>query len=471
MKKVFGLFILCASLPVAFSSCGDDEEDKLLPPAHAASNLAFTDTDPERQKIGGALSWQLPDQETNIDGYVIYLGDSHTSKGEKLGEAGKSATSFDVPAGTAWKAYLLVVARNAAGESTNIAYVAVGDFDESDEPAPLLPQTSGVFILNRGNWNANNASLSYYNLLEKTMIPSVYKTVNGSDLGDSAEQMLIYGSKIYVTVTTSSRLVVLDETGKLLKELPASNDAAAPLSPRGLAAAGGKVYVSYYDGESVAALDTASLTIEKTTLVGRYPERLAVAGGKLYVANSGGGDYPNYGHTVSVVDLESFSVEKEIEVTINPVRLVADSQGDVYLISMGDYGAVPNTLQRIDGTTGEVSTLGNGSLFSLANDKLYVIDAPWGAASVGCKKYDLLTETVESENFLAETPAGGFTAISAIGVDPLTGKIYITDSGDYTSSGTLHVFSSDGRLETSVDTGGFDPNDIVFHVQWIAGWY
>lgn len=471
MKKVFGLFILCVSLPAAFTSCSDDEEDKLLPPAHAAHNLAFTDTDSEQWKIGGALSWQLPDRETNIDGYVIYLGDSHTSKDVKLGEAGKSATSFNIPAGTDWKAYLLVVARNAAGESTNIAYVAVADLDASDEPVPLLPQTVGVFILNRGNWNANNASISYYNLLERTMIPHVYKTVNGSDLGDSAEQMLVYGSKIYVSVTTSNRLVVLDETGKLLKDFQPADGQGAPQSPRGLAAGNGKVYVSYYDGHAVAALDTASLTLEQTASVGRYPERLAVAGGKLYVANSGGGDYPAYGHTVSVVDLESFSVEKEIEVAINPARLAADSQGDVYLISMGDYGATPNTVQRIDGATGEVSTLGVGSLFSLAGDKLYVIDAPWNAVSVGCRKYDLLTETLESENFLAETPAGGFTAISAIGVDPLTGKIYITDSGDYTSSGTLHIFSSDGRLETSVDTEGFDPHDVVFHVQWVAGWF
>ena len=465
MKKLFCLFTLSVSLSVTFTSCSDDgKDDDILTPAHAAHNLAFTDTDPGLQKIGGTLSWQLPEQETNIDAYTVYLSDSYTSKDTKLGEAAKGATSFAVPAGTPWKAYLLVVARNAAGESTNIAYVAVGDYDGS-EPQPPLPQTAGVFILNRGSWNANNASLSYYNIMERTMIPNVYKTVNGSDLGDSAEQMLIYGSKIYVTVTTSSRLVVLDQTGKLLKELPVTNDANAPLSPRGLAADKGKVYVSYYDGEAVAALDTASLTIEKTTLVGRYPERLAVAGGKLYVANSGGGDYPDYGHTVSVVDLESFSVEKEIDVVINPVRLAADSRGDVYLISMGDYGATPNKLQRIDGATGEVSTLGNGSLFSLANDKLYVIDAPWGATSVGCKKYDLLTETVESENFLAETPAGGFTAISAISVDPLTGKIYITDSGNYTSTGTLHIFSSDGKLETSVDTEGFDPNDITFHVQ------
>jgi hypothetical protein len=470
MKKFFYLLTVCVSLSVAFGSCNDDDtkDDNVLIPANAVSNLVFTDTDPNLQKIGGTLSWKLPAPEANIDHYVIYLSDSNTSKDTKLGEVAKGTSTFTVPAGTAYKSYLLVVARNTAGESANITSVAVVDFQES-EPQPELPKTVGVFILNRGNWNANNASLSYYNLLLNTMIPGVYKTVNGSDLGDSAEQMLIYGSKIYITVAFSSRLVVLDQTGKELESIPFYGDLNVPLSPRGLAAGNGKVYLSCYDGHAVASIDTATLTRDNMVSVGRYPERLAIAGSKLYVANSGGGDYPNYGHTVSVIDPESFTVEKEIDVEINPTRLLADSQGDVYLISMGDYGAVPNTLQRIDGATGEVSKLGNGSVFSLVNDKLYVIYAPYTppgeTANISFKKYDVLTETIESEGFITEVPEEGFTSISAISIDPISGKIYITDSGNYTTTGTLHIFSPDGKLETSMDTEGFDPNDIVFFIQ------
>jgi YVTN family beta-propeller protein len=466
MKKIFYVFTVCVSLSVAFSSCSDDDkENNLLPPAHAVGNLAFDDMDINELKIRGTLSWQLPAQENNIDGYVIYLGESNVSKDTKLGEVGKGVTSFDVPAGTPFNKYLLVIARNTAGESTNIASVAVEDLFALPQPAD--PQTVGVLILNRGAYKANNASLSYYNLLENVMITGVYRTVNGHDLGDSAEQMLIYGSKTYVTVTTSNRLVVLDDAGAELASISPTvdgpNGEKEPQNPRCLAAYNGKVYVSYYYGHSVAVLDTASLEIENLVTVGRYPEALAIAGGKLYVANSGGIDYPTYGNTVSVIDPESFIVEKEIKVALNPTRLAADSEGDVYVISMGNYGDVPNTLQRIDATTGAVTEMGRGSIFSLVNDKLYVIYAQWGDPNVSYKKYDALTEAVESESFI--TDGTSFTAVSALGVDPLGGDIYIADAEDFVSTGTLYVFSAEGKLKTSKDTGGPDPSTILFHIQ------
>ncbi|MDR1644891.1 MAG: YncE family protein [Tannerellaceae bacterium] len=334
--------------------------------------------------------------------------------------------------------------------------------DPAPEPEPTLPQTTGFFVLNRGGWNANNASLAYYNLLEGVMIPDLYKTVNGKGLGDSAEQILMYGSKIYITVTVSNRLVVLDETGRELKSIE-PKDGETPLSPRRMVADGGKVYVSYYDGHRVAVLDTTSLSIGQTVGVGRYPEHLAIAGGKLYVANSGGLDYPVYNNTVSVVNLNTLEVTNEITVAINPVRLLTDSQGDVYVISIGNYGDVKSTLQRIDAGTGQVTEMGRGSLFTLANDKLYVVHAAYGDPQITFKTYDVLTETVEQESFI--TDGTTFTAISALAVDPLSGKIYVADAENYVSTGTLYIFSPEGKKETSMDTGGTDPSDILFLVQ------
>lgn len=196
----------------------------------------------------------------------------------------------------------------------------------------------------------------------------LYKTANGSALGESAQDMLVYGSKIYVGVTYSNRLAVLEKDGSLVKAIEPKDETGSPMNPRYMAAANGKVFAAYYSGHSVAVLDTASLEIEKVIPVGRYPEQLVVANNKLYVANSGGGDYPNYGNTVSVIDLNTLAVEKEIEVVLNPVNMVADSEGDVYLASMGNYNqasegqeAINNTLQRIDGQTGEVTVMGNGT--------------------------------------------------------------------------------------------------------------
>lgn len=546
MKKFFNLLAVCAMSVLPFTSCNDDDEE-LLAPEGAVSGLSFTDIDIDEGKIGGTLTWTLPGDEAFVEDYVIYQGESATSKTTKLGEVSKGTTSFEIPEGTNHLAYLIVVARNVTGESSNNASLSVNDntgpvvlnakFTDTDlsymtiggtltwtlpasedgitgyaiyagnnatDKETLLGEVAagktsfevpegtgykayllivskdnsgeskdfatvaiedsfeygGLYVLNSGNKGANNASLSYYDLIAGTMTTNIYKTVNGSGLGELAEQLLIYGSKMYITVYGSNRIVVLDLNGKLLNTIEPTSGTNEPVNPRRMAADNGKIYISYFSAHSVAALDTASLKIEQVVSVGRYPEHLTVANGKIYVANSGGLDYPNYGKTVSVINQGTFKVEKEIEVALNPEQVVADSQGDVYVISLGNYGDVKNTLQRIDATTNEVTVMDYGTNMTLANDQLYVMYGQWGDPNITFKKYDTLTETVVNDNFVTGRTFSGSNTYR-LGVDPTTGKIYISEA-PYGATSSLLIFGANGNFEKEVETGGYGTRNVVF---------
>lgn len=547
MKKLICLLFTCALVAPLFTSCDDDDDEKIVIPSEVVTNLSFTDTDMDPYKIGGILSWELPASEDNVTGYVVYISETNTEKATKLGEVGTGVKSLTIPAGTDLNNYLLVVAKNIIGESDNAASIAVKDnsgdpivtevkFTDTDKTyrkiggtlSWTLPDPEGyatgyviygsddntkkgtkigeieagtssfdipagtayyaylqvisrtasgesenissvavkdvfevgaLLILNGGNFNENNASIAYYDMATKALTPNFYLNSNGSGLGDSAEQILVYGSKIYVTVTTSNRLVVLEKDGKLIKSIE-PKDGDAPLNPRGLVADNGKVYVSYYYGHALAVLDTTSLNVEEVIPVGRYPEQVAVSNGKVYVANSGGLDYPNYGTTVSVVNQNTLQVEKEIDVLLNPAALQADSQGDIYLISMGDYGEVKNTLQRIDGSTGAVTVMGNASRMTLVNDKVYTAYAQWGDPDITFKVYDALTETVVNDNFI--TDGTSITNPYALAVDPITETIYVTESA-WGSTGSLYIFSAEGKLQGSpIDTQGYETKCMTF---------
>ena len=102
---------------------------------------------------------------------------------------------------------------------------------EGSQPADTTI-TSDFFILNRGNHEANDASISYYDVASGMLNDKFYENANGSGLGDSAEDMFVYGSKIYVSVTTSNRLAVMDMSGKLLKAVEPKNEGGEPLRPR-----------------------------------------------------------------------------------------------------------------------------------------------------------------------------------------------------------------------------------------------
>ena len=58
-----------------------------------------------------------------------------------------------------------------------------------------------------------------------------------------------------------------------------------------------------------------------------------------------------YDKTVSVVDLSTFTEIKKLDVVLNPTRIQADEQGNVYVVSMGNYADIPNTVQKINTET------------------------------------------------------------------------------------------------------------------------
>jgi len=208
---------------------------------------------------------------------------------------------------------------------------------KSDSPQVDPAISTGVYVLNEGKFKDNNASLTYYDLTTSTATADVFTTKNNRGLGDTGQDILKYGSKIYIAVYSSSRIEVLDAaTGISKKAFPMLNVNGQPSSPRSFAALNGKVYITLFDGH-VAQLDTTSLLIEKTISVGSNPDGIAVANNRLYVANSGGMAAVN-DSTISVIDPVSFTVTGTIKVVINPSVIKADAYGDLYVISLGNYG-------------------------------------------------------------------------------------------------------------------------------------
>ena len=333
--------------------------------------------------------------------------------------------------------------------------------NSTDEPEVNPADNLTLLVLNRGNYQSNNASLNQIDLATGDNV-DIYQTANGNGLGDAAQDIWADESYYYVTVTNSNRIVKLDHTGKLLAEANPTDSVGGPVNPRSMVLNGGKLYVTYFYNHAVGVLDAETMQEEKRIPVGRYPEGITMANNKLYVANSGGNDYPNYGNTVSVIDLGTETVSDTIEVVINPTIVKADSEGDVYVISMGDYGDTKNILQRIDAETQEVDTLGNGTLITIANDKIYSIYAQYGSTSADMhfEVYNALTEQKESDNFIADGTT--FTSPNSLDIDPTTGAIAICNYV-YGETNTLYLFSSDGnQLVEPIDTKGYDSYKVLF---------
>src|SRR5690606_24237749 len=82
----------------------------------------------------------------------------------------------------------------------------------------------------------------------------------------------------------------------------------------------------------------------------------------------GGYSPPNYERTVSVLNLNTLQVIKNIDVAINLHRIKADKYGDLYVTSRGDYYEIPSKLFVIDTQTETIKKSFNIGISNLAID-------------------------------------------------------------------------------------------------------
>jgi len=325
-----------------------------------------------------------------------------------------------------------------------------------DKPVnPFTKPDNGIYVLNQGVQNDNNSTLSFYDYTSKSTTADIFQSVNNRGLGDTGNDIEIYGSKMYIVVNVSSTLEVVNPgTAKSIKQIKFFNGTVAR-EPRDVVFYKGNAYVSSYDG-TVAVIDTNTLTITKYITVGRNPEQLVVANGKIYVANSGGLDYPNYDNTVSVIDATTNTVTKTLTVVINPQNITADANGNVYVLSAGDYTTIPSSLAIIDDNADVVKSQANfdASTFIVEGSNGYFITSE---GKVGV--YDTSTQTVSNANFISDGTS--ITTPFAVAANASTGEVFVTDAKNYTTNGQVFAFDKTGKQEYNF-TVGINPGKIAF---------
>ena len=349
--------------------------------------------------------------------------------------------------------------------------------DDNDGPETYLQEYStGAYVVNSGNMrNKIESSLTAIDYASSTATQGVFKAANGRSLGDTANDGIVYGNKIYLAVDQSNTIEVIDKkTKQSIKQIKTTDllGKAEGADPRHIIADGGKVYFTTYGGY-VAAVDTTDFALQKKWQVGSYPEGLVIGKGNLYVANS---NYGAGGGNISCINLSNDNVEtKNIEGVNNPTSIYYAS-GRVYVIDNPVYGPAPDYA-----TTGEnalrVVLFDKGKSQKVA-DGNYAACVTTGAATTARTS----VEKVRPHFFVLNAPYGGTPSVSVfvagitqpqpmtlsempvspcgIFADPLNGHIFVLsyrlgDSGyaDYNGNGYVVEYDSAGQKLHEYETG------------------
>jgi len=328
-----------------------------------------------------------------------------------------------------------------------------------DTPAPAQLE-HGILVLNEGLFNQNNSSLSWINTTDHSISNSFFENKTNRGLGDTGNDLKRYGGKIYIVVNVSSTVEILDATtGNSLQQISMINN-TVPKQPRSIAFYGSKAYVTCYDGY-VDVIDTTSLTVTQRIQVGSNPEGLAVSNGKLYVANSGGLNSPNVDSTVSVVDLASHTELLKIVVGKNPGKVCVDNQGDVYVISRGNYSTIPSRMHKINAQTDtkEIDFTFDATGMCRMNDHFLInyYDFSSGISSVGL--FDTQTEQLVNANYINTS---GITTLYGIHYSSSTNTIYCCDANSFTNTGSIYLYTTLGNFIRTYNVG-LNPSNILVY--------
>ena len=349
---------------------------------------------------------------------------------------------------------------------------------DEDTGVPSVEEThfDGLYILNEGNMGSNRCTLDYLDLSGTDSTIHYYRNIYAErnpstvkELGDVGNDIGIYGSKLWIVVNCSNKVEVCEaRSTRRLGQVNIDNC-------RYLAFDGGFAYVSSYAGPVQVAencplgrvykVDTLTLQKVDSVVVGYQPEEMAIVDGKLYVANSGGYRVPLYDNRIMVIDLATFQVIKEIEVDVNLHRLLADSHGQLWVSTRGNYFDVAPALYCLKDDKVVARLEIPISSMTIVGDSLYYIGTTFSYVDGGYKKDFGIVDVALQRCSVAVTfeapEIKNITLPYGIIVNPHDRDFYILDAKNYVSSGEMLHFDADGHFLWRVSTGDI-PSRGVF---------
>jgi DNA-binding beta-propeller fold protein YncE len=335
------------------------------------------------------------------------------------------------------------------------------------EPNGEFPQVPGrgLFIVNEGNFNYGNASLSYYNIDQKELVPDVFYAANVLPLGDVAHSMTLRDSLAYVVVNNSGRIVILHA-----RTFKYEGKITGLTSPRYIHFLDDtKAYVSDLYARSIAIVNPQTREITGSIPVNNHTsdfyqhstEQMLQYDQYVYV------NCWSFDNKILIIDSEQDRVVDSIQVIKQPNSMVLDKYHSLWVLSDGGfedspYGYELPGLMRIKSGSKEVEIMQRFKAgerpselrINGGGDTLYFINQ---------HIYSYAVENPAGPELLISSPhegsaSGGFYTLE---VDPANSQIYVADAIDHLQKGIIYRYDSFGDLLDSFHAG-ITPGDFCF---------
>ncbi len=331
---------------------------------------------------------------------------------------------------------------------------------------PELPlHSEGVFILNEGNFNTSNASLSFYKPQTRQIYNDVFFGSNHVLLGDVAQSMAIQDSLGYIVMNNSGRIYIIN-----IHTFELQGKITGLISPRHIHFVNDeKAYVSDLYSKSISVVDlhtheiTGSINIHNPASVfNQHSSEKMVQFGRYVYSNSW-----NYDNKILVIDTQTDQWVDSIEVFIQPKSIVIDQYAKLWVLTDGGfegnpYGHERPALMRIDIQTHTIEKVFRFDLdhfprdmaINSAGDTLYLVNKD-------IYRHAVLSEAAPEIFIPSPYAVADYGGFYSVGVDPVSSEVYVADAINHSQSGIVYRYTTSG---TPIDTMrvGIIPGSFCF---------
>lgn len=418
--KRFCFFAMLSAI-VMFSACSDDEFEPVLTIGLETQILEFPyEGDEQKIALTSNENWSVNDLP---DWILIKVKDVPATRSTTYADGSKELT--------------VSVEENPdyTERSTEIVLTSLSAKEIKIKVLQKKrPELTGYWILSEGYANSRNSEIAWYDVSAGELSKKQFQAINGNPLGDTGNDLKIYGSKMYCVVTGpgfgaaategTNYIEVIDPfNGKSIKRIPFTDAKGAPAKPREIVFENGKGYVSSYSNE-VVRIDTATLALDgHAALSGTLPEGLCYHNDNIYVCNSGQGS----DNKISVVDPEKMTETKVITTANNPTGIVSVSNDAIYFsTNYPEYKLYKMTTN--DEKITEINGLSVGDMTYIA-DRIYTCSFDWDTYEGSANRFDPSTGKITKLNIDLESY--GISMLMEYHIGSINGSedIYLTGMG------------------------------------------
>jgi hypothetical protein len=310
---------------------------------------------------------------------------------------------------------------------------------KENDPLPDL-QEKGIYVVNQGNFQAGNGSVSFYNYSTDVTTSDLFSLENNRPAGDVCQSLYFYNNSFYLVVNNSGKIEVMNPS--FVSTFTIQN----LTSPRYIAfGSNTKGYVSDLYANGVSVFNTLTNVIEKKIRINYWTEELITYKDTIYVTSP----TSNY---LYLINTTTDMLIDSINIGYGSSAIALDTNKNLWILTSGD------SLMNIKPSVIAINPANRQVIFTqqFANVSANQSDLNYNPADGYVYWIDGDVKRLNTQN--TSIPAQVFISASGrnlygLGIDMENGYVIVSDAGDYVRRSIIYVYSKNGNLVTSFTAG------------------